>query len=546
MLPASTGISPLRRRFRQPLWILVAVVAVVLLIACVNLSNLLLARSLARQPEVALRLAIGASRGRLLRQFLTESLLLSSAGAALGLAFAMWSSRALTSFLSTSRDTIHLDLRPNLPLLGYTAAITIVAMFLFGLAPAARALRVSVHRRLKEGSRQSTAPKASSRVLLVAQVALSLLLVTGAALFLRTFRNLMAVDLGFDAGHVLIASVEPGRAGFKDDSGFYRDLQTRLQAMPGVESVSLSSGTPIQNCCWWDFLAAEGYAPAPGQKIDVYLNSVAPGFFATMGTRLLRGRDFDGRDTSTGRRVAIVNEAYAKRFFPNGEAISRVVSLPAGYKVGPMEIVGIVENARYIDLRGPTRLAAYFPIEQAHEKQGTIEVLVRTEGAPLAMAGAVRALVHSFHPAVPVRFRTLAQEVEGVLTYERLLALLSGFFGAVALALAAIGLYGIVAYSVTRRTGEIGVRVALGASRRSVLWLMMRQSLVLVAGGLAIGCGAAMYLARFVQTMLFGVKPAGPFTFAMAAGVLGLVAVLAAWLPALAATRIDPMQALRY
>jgi putative ABC transport system permease protein len=502
MQPASTGISGLRRRFQQPLRVLVVVVAVVLLIACVNLSNFLLARSITRQREVALRLAVGASRGRVLRQMLTESLLLAAGGAALGLLFALWSSKLLTSLLSTSRDTISLDINPNITILTYTLGITILTTLLFGLAPAMRTLRASVHSVLKEGAHQVAGQRVSSRGLLVIQVALSLLLVAGATLFIRTFQSLLSVDLGFEADRVLIASVESRRAGLKDEAAarFYRDIQSRLQVMPGVESVSLSERTPIQNCCWWETMTSPDYTPAPSENVAAYLNSVAPGFFRTMRTGLLRGRDFEPRDAKNAPLVAIVNESFARKYFPNGEALGRIISLPPNYKTGPMEIVGIVENARYIDLRGPTRLAAYFPLAQAREEPGVLEVLVRTSGPPLALASAVQQQIHSFHPAMPVRFRSLAQEVEAVLNYERLLALLSTFFGGVALTLAAIGLYGTLSYSVTRRTGEIGVRVALGASRGSVLWLVMRQSLMLVIAGLVIGCAAAVYLARFVET----------------------------------------------
>ncbi len=546
--PASTGVSELRRRFQQPLGVLVVVVAVVLLIACVNISNFLMARSLARQREIALRLAVGAGRGRLFRQMLTESLLLAAAGATLGLLFALWSSKLLTSLLSTSRDTVSLDIRPNLTLLAYTAAVTMLTTLLFGLAPALRAFRASVHPLVKEGAHQLTGPRTSSRALLVIQVALSLLLVTGATLFLRTFRNLLSVHLGFDADRVLVASLEPGRAGLKGEAAaqFYRDLQSHLRTVPGVTSVSLSSMTPIQNCCWWETMTVEGYSAAPGEKLDVFLNSVAPEFFRTMGTPLLRGRDFDSRDGLNSRPVAIVNESFARKFFPNGDALGRIVSLPPNYKLGPMEIVGMVADARYIDLRGPTRLAAYLPLAQSRERLNSVEVLVRTPGLPLALASAIRQQVHAFHPAMPVKFRSLAQEVEGALTYERLLALLSAFFGGVALTLAAIGLYGTLSYSVTRRTVEIGVRVALGASRGSVLWLVMRQSLMLVIVGLAMGCFAALYLTRLVRTLLFGVKPADPLTFAIAAGVLGVVAVLASWFPARRAAAVDPMRALRY
>jgi len=261
---------------------------------------------------------------------------------------------------------------------------------------------------------------------------------------------------------------------------------------------------------------------------------------------MLRGRDFDERDAPNARRVAIVNEAFARKYFPNADALGRIISMPPEYKVGPMEIVAVVENARYHDLRGPTRLAVYFPIAQAPDRATSWEVLLRTQGPPLALASAVRQRVHSFHPAMPVKFRSLAQEVEGVLTNERLLALLSAFFGVVALALGAIGLYGIVAYSVTQRTGEIGVRIALGASRASVLWLVMRQSVLLVSLGLAIGCVAVFALTSSVSNLVFGVQPAGVLTLVTAGGVLSAVALLAAWLPARRAAGVDPLRALRY
>ena len=552
---ASNGVSNLRQRFQGPLRVLGVVVVFVWLIACLNLSNLMLARAAKRQREFALRLAVGAGRGRLLRQMLTESFLLAAVGTALGVLFALWTSRLLTASLSTSRDAISLDIRTNSAVLGYTAGITILTTLLFGLLPALRALRSSLPPVFKEGTHRIAGRGAASRSLLVVQVALSLLLVAGATVFLRTFQNLLAVELGFDPDRVLIASVEPGRVGWKDDAAarFYHDLQARLQALPGVEAVSGSSKTPIQNCCWWEVLDVQGHTPAPGERVggmasplNTFLNSIAPGYFRVMGTRMRRGRDFDERDAPNARRVAIVNEAFARKYFPNVDALGRIISMPPEYKVGPMEIVAVVENARYRDLRGPTRLAVYFPVTQAPDRGTSLEVLLRTQGPPLALASAVRQQVHSFHPAMPVKFRSLAQEVEGVLTNERLLALLSAFFGVVALALGAIGLYGIVAYSVTQRTGEIGVRIALGASRASVLWLVMRQSVLLVSLGLAIGCAAVFALTGSVNNLVFGVRPAGVVTLATAGGVLSVVALLAAWLPARRAAGVDPLVALRY
>lgn len=546
--PAYNGVSNMRQRFQGPLRVLGGVVVLVWLIACLNLSNLMLARTVKRQREIALRLAVGAGRGRLLRQMLTESLLLATAGTGLGMLFAFWTSRLLTLWLSTNRDAVSLDIRANSTVLAYTAATTILTTLLFGLLPALRTLRSSVQPLLKEGTHQIAGAGAASRSLLVVQVALSLLLVAGATVFLRTLQNLLAVELGFDADRVLVASVDPGRVGWKGETaaGFYRDLESRLRAVPGVEAVSFSSLTPIQSCCWWDVLGVEGYTARAGERLNTFMNSIAPGFFRTMGQRMVRGRDFDERDAASSRPVAIVNRSFARRFFRDGEALGRTISLPPAYKASPMEIVGIVEDARYRDLRGTTPLGAYFPIAQAPDRPSSLEVLVRTPGAPLALAPAVRQQVHSFHPAMPVRFRSLAQELDGILTQERLLALLSAFFGAVALALGAVGLYGIVSYSVTRRTGELGVRVALGASRASVLWLVMRQSLGLVSIGLAIGCAAVFRLTGFVQNLVFGVQPAGAATLATAAGVLSAVALLAAWLPARRAAGVDPVRALRY
>jgi predicted permease len=557
LLPASNGISGVRQRFVAPLRILAAVVALVWLIACLNLSNLMLARAAKRRRELALRLAVGAGRGRLLRQMLTESFLLASAGALLGALFALWTSRLLTAGLSTTRDAVSLDIRANGSVLAYTAGVTILTTLLFALLPALRALRFAVEPALtlKEGAQRIASGRTTSRALLVAQVALSLLLVAGATVFLRTLQNLLAVELGFDPERVLVATVDHARVGFKDDAAvrFYRDLQERLQALPGVEAASGASNTPIQGCCWSDPLSVEGQTLPPGagdggvaSPRNTFLNSVAPGYFRVMGTRVLKGREFDERDATNAARVAIVNEEFARTYFPDTDPLGRTIALPAGYKSGSMQIVGVVENARYRDLRGPTRLAAYFPATQAPDRPSSFEVLVRTQGPPLALAPAVRQQIHAFHAALPVRFRSLAQEVSGALTNERLLAILSAFFGVVALVLGAVGLYGTVAYSVTQRTSEIGVRVALGASRTSILWLVMRQSVLLVGLGVAIGCAAAVSLTSFIATLVFGVQPTSLATLATAASVLATVALLSAWLPARRAASADPLRALRY
>ncbi len=548
LLPASTEISPLRRRFERPLEVLAVVVAIVLLIACINLTNLLLARGLSRRREFALRAAVGARLVRLVRQLLTEGLLLAAGGGTLGLLFARWSSSLLAAMLSTSRDAIVLDLRPGLSLALFTAALTLTATLLFALVPALRALRSGLNPLLKEAAGRLTGPGASNRSLLVAQVALSLLLVSASVLFLRTFQNLNAVHLGFEPDRVLIASLDPARAGIPDAGlpAFYRDIQARLQSLPGVQSTSLAMMSPIQNCCWGEKMTVRGYTGPPEERVSTFLNLVNPDFFRTMGTRLLRGRDFDPRDTPGSPAVAIVSESFVRKYFGRANPIGRVIALPSGYRSSPMQIVGVVEDSRFVDLRGPARMAAYFPISQTKDEPASLEIVVRTAGRPMQLASAVQRTIHSFHPAIPVKFRSLEQEVAGVVVYERLLAMLSSFLGVLALALAAIGLYGVLSYSVARRTAELGVRVALGAATASVLWLVLRQCLALVAAGLAAGTAAAATLSELVESLLFGVQPADPAMLAISAALLGAVALLAAWIPARRAAAVDPVRALRY
>ncbi|HEU0140121.1 MAG TPA: FtsX-like permease family protein [Bryobacteraceae bacterium] len=347
---------------------------------------------------------------------------------------------------------------------------------------------------------------------------------------------------------MLVAEVQPVRAGLKEEAAkrFYRDLTARLALVPGIESVSSSESTPIRGCCWWDPIEVEGYTPAPGEDMKTFFDRVSPDYFRTMGIRVLRGREFTLRDTPSSPPVAIVNESFARRFFPKGDALGRYIALPPNYKLPRMEIVGVVADASFRDLRSPVPYAAYFPLAQDPGARDALQMLVRATGSPSAISAAVRQAVHSFDPGIPVTMRTLADEIDSTLTYERLLALLSAFFGVVALGLAAIGLYGILSYAVARRTSEIGVRVALGASRGSVLWLVMKQSIALVLIGMAIGCAAALVLARYVESLLFGLKPADPVTIAIASAGFVAVTALAAWIPARRATAVDPVQALRY
>ncbi|HYO80820.1 MAG TPA: FtsX-like permease family protein [Bryobacteraceae bacterium] len=546
--PAASGISDLRREFDKPLRILFGVVAVVLLIACVNLANLLLARALARQREISLRAAVGASGGRLLRQLLTENILLAVAGAAVGFLFAHWSSGLLVALISSSADPVTLRVGVNSSVLFYSALLVVVTTALFGLAPMVSSLRSSLQPALRGKSHQVTGSQTWSRALLVTQVSLSVLLTFAAALFLRTFSNLALKNPGFDADRVLIAEVQPLRAGLKDESvrRFYGEVAARLALLPGVESVSASGATPIQGCCWWDPIQVEGYRPAPAEDMKTYFERVAPAYFATMGIRLLRGREFANTDTLASTSVAIVNESFARRFFPDGDAVGRIIALPPSYKLRGMQIVGVVADVSFRDLRSPVRQAAYFPLAQDPQSGESLNMLVRTKGQLMTLHEEVRRTVRSLDPSVPVTVRTLADEIENTITYERLLALLSAFFGAVALVLAAVGLYGMLSYGVVRRTAEIGVRVALGASQGSVVWLVTRQSIALVLIGITLGCAAATALTRYAEGLLFGIKATDPLTIATASAGLVVVAAMAAWIPARRATAVDPVQALRY
>ena len=548
--PAAHGISRLRFQFSRPLNILFWVAGLVLLIACVNLANLLLARAFTRQREIALRTAIGASSGRLFRQLLTESLVLAAGGAALGLLFAQWSTAILISLLSSRSNPVSLAVSINPRVLLFTAGLGIFTTLIFGLAPVMRSLRQTLQPALKESSHQVSGRQAWSRSLLVAQVALSLLLSVGAALFLRTFENLISVDPGFDAERVLVAEVQPIRVGITDAAGeaFYRDLTARLAALPGVIAASSSDGLPIEGCCWLEPITVEGYTPAPGENTRTFLDDVAPDFFKAMGIRLVRGREFTAGDTVSSTPVTVVSESFARRYFPGQDPLGRYISLPPGprYSFPRKQIIGVVADTFRRNLRAASFEAAYFPMAQDPGNRGALQMLVRTSGPALAMAGPVQQTIHGFHPGIPVTMHTLAQDLEGTLIYERLLALLGGFFGAVALGLAAIGLYGVLSYSVARRTSEIGVRMALGASRPSVLWLVMKQSVILVAIGMLIGGGAALALARYVESMLYGMKPADPLALAIGVAGLVLVTALAAWLPARRATSVDPVRALHY
>jgi putative ABC transport system permease protein len=547
--PAANGLSSVRDTYQTALTVLIVVTGMVLLIACANVANLLLARSAARHREIAVRMALGVSRGRLLRQLLTESLLLSLTGAFLGILLAQWGVRLPIRLLSSANSRIVLDLALDLRTLAFTAGVAIFTGVVFGIAPAWRATHVDPLSALKadargviEGGRFGL-----SKALVVAQVALSFVLVAGAALMLSTFFKLEAVDPGFDRDHILLASVDIRGARYSADGvamGF-NEILDRLRSLPAVRSASSSELTPISGSSWSETLQVEGYASKGSSETLVFFNRISDGFFSTLGQPLVAGRDFDAHDTLKSPRVAIVNRTMAKRFFDGESPIGRHYRVEAGTRLGPwVQIVGVVQDAKYRTLREEALPTAYVPISQVEPFfYRTFEV--RSAGPPAALITSVKSAITDINPNVSFEFNTLAAQVAESISRERLLADLSGFFGALALFLATIGLYAVMAFGVARRRNEIGVRMALGAKRSSVLTVILREACVLVAAGLLIGLSATLAATRFIKSFLYGVTSSDPMTLAIAAGLLATVAIIAGYIPARRASRLDPMTALR-
>jgi putative ABC transport system permease protein len=547
--PAANGLSSVRDTYRTALSVLIVVTALVLLIACANVANLLLARSAARQREIALRIALGVSRGRLIRQLLTENLLLSLAGAFLGVLLADWGVRVPIGLLSSAGSQIVLDLAPDSRSLAFTAGVAILTGLVFGLAPVWRATHIDPLLALKADARGviSGGRFGLSKALVVAQVALSFVLVAGAALMLSTFVRLEAVDPGFEREHILLASVDIRGAHYPADGAAvaFGAILDRLRSLPGVRSASSSELTPISGGSWNETLEVEGYASKEKSDTLVFFNRVSDGFFTTLGQPLVAGRDFDAHDTLTSSRVAVVNQTMAKRFFRDQNPIGRHYRVEAGTRLGPwVQIVGVVQDAKYRTLREDALPTAYIPISQVEPFfYRTFEL--RSAGPPAALVASVKSAIIDISPNVSFEFNTLAAQVDKSITRERLLADLSGFFGALALLLATVGLYGVMSYTASKRRGEIGVRLALGAERSNVLRGILREAYVLIAGGLLIGVSAWFAATRFIGSFLYGVTASDPVTLGIAAGLLATAAIMAGYIPARRASRLDPMIALR-
>jgi macrolide transport system ATP-binding/permease protein len=548
--PGGGGLSTLRRTYSEPLYLLMTLVGLILILACANVANLLLARATARSREIALRLSLGAGRLRVVRQLLTESVLLASQGGVLGVLFAIWGMRFLTLLLANGDPNFTLHAELNWHVLGVAAALSVLTGLLFGLAPAIQATRVDVLPALKEGRAGESSARhwfghvKLSHTLVVAQIAISLLILVAAGLFVRTLSNLQSIELGFNREHVLLFQLDARKAGYSDRTidGFYAGLLKRFNAMPGVRSASLSdsslieagSGVPIN---------VPGLPPDPKNR---YL-TVGPGFFATMQIPILAGRDIEDRDHPGSTPVVVINEVFAKANFGDRNPLGQHVILPNAVPPRDMQIVGVSRNARYGGLTRDIPPVVYLPYDQGFPQANEMVYALRTSGDPLQHVNAVREAVRQVDARVPVAdIRTQTADIDQTISQEITFARLCSGFAILATLIACVGLYGAVSYNIVRRRGEIGIRMALGAQRGRVVRMVLREVLVLVAAGQMIGMATALATSKFVASFLYGMQPNDPL--ALALGVITLLgaALLAGYVPARQASRIDPMTALRH
>jgi predicted permease len=544
---ASKGLNTLRRQFSRPLLALMTIVALVLLIACANVANLLLARATARRKEFAVRLALGASRLRLLRQMLTESLLLVSLGGLLGLLFARWGSAALVNLLGLGQGRLFVNPPLDHRVLLFTIGVALLTGLIFGLAPALQAARIDPNPTLKDNAGTISIGRLRvGKSLIVAQVGISLLLLVGAGLFLRTLYNLKNVDAGFQSDGVLTISVKPDENIYQGTqlSSLWKDLLSRVERLPGVRSASLSDRIPLNGGSLGIAVNIPGYTPSSDQDRIITLNHVSPGYFQTTGIALLNGRVFNDSDSETAPKVALLNESAARFYFGDRNPIGEQITII--HKFRDYQVVGVVKDSRYHNLREPDTRMIYLPIQQPLDPLKGLALVARAGARPTELINPIRNEVRAAGSGILLtNIATLSEQVDRTLVQERSIATLSLIFGLLALLLAAIGLYGVMSYDVARRTHEIGIRMALGAGGRQVRQLVMRETLGWVALGVTLGLGAALATTRWVESLLFGLKPRDPLTMGLAVLVLLAVAAVAGYLPARRATRVDPLDALR-
>ena len=553
LAPAATGSSSLRQRYERPLLTIMVVVVLVLLIACANIANLLLARATARRHEWSVRLALGASRWRLVRLLLTESLLLSAIGAGVGLLVARWGSQLLVAQLSTQTNTVFLDLSVDWRVLAFTTGITVITAVLFGVAPAYRAAGVAPMEAIKEQGRSTGAGAnrlSLANALVVVQVALSVILVVAAALFLRTFTKLARLDLGFEPSRVLVVKMSAERASIDNPAqrmAVYERARQAVAGLPGVQSAALSLVTPVSGNNWGNRLEVSGGVALTDSRRSALRNQVSPGFFDTYGQRLVAGRAFNNADRVGSPPVALVNQAFARRFLngenPIGHTLRR---FPAQPDEPSLEIVGVVGDAVYRRLRDPVPPTVYSSTTQSADVPTTeFNLSVRAAGSPALLTQSIADAIAVVNKDLALTFRPLSDQIGASLTQERIVAMLAGFFGTLALLLAGLGLYGVTSYAVSRRRNEIGIRMALGAAPAGVVRLVLSRVSMLVGLGVVIGAGISLWASPVVATLLYGLEPRDPATLASSIAVLAAVGAIAGWLPARRAARIDPAEVLR-
>jgi putative ABC transport system permease protein len=545
-LDAGTGVSTLRRQYGAPLWVLLGVTALVLLITCANLANLMLARATARAHEVSVRMAIGASRRRLVRQMLSESLLLAVLGAACGLLMARWLSAFLVTLLTNNRGPLFLQLDLDWRIFLFTTAVAALACLLFGLTPALRATSAPAATMLSaRGATDARERFTLRRMLVVAQVALSLVLLVGAILMVRSLVNLLTLDPGFRHDGIVVAALDIRRANVPVPQyrAVFDSIITRLKSIPGVDEVAEVAIAPMSGSAWNDRIVVDGKV----QEEYSNFNSVGPGYFKLLGSRIIAGREFTDRDTASSPRVAVVNEIFVKRYLAGQNPLGRVFHLDEapGTKPGPRyQIIGVVAPAKVRTLREPLSPIAYIAALQQEADEPGLDVLLHSR-IGTGITPAVAQALKEINPSISVRFQLMDDMVKSSLTGERLMAMLSGFFGGLAVLIAVIGLYGVMSYIVMRRRMEIGIRMALGADRSTVIRMVVRDAARLLAAGLTIGTILSVVGARGASALLYGLQPWDPITLLLGVGGLGLIALLASWWPARRAAQVAPTIALR-
>lgn len=547
---ASTGFSSLRQDAETPLFLLLGISGLVLVIACANLANLMLARAGAREQQITIRLALGATRGKMIRELLSESVLLAAGGSFCGLFLAFAISRMLVAFISTGDAKIFLDLGMDWRVLGFATALAVLTTILFGLAPAFRATRVEPAALLQSGSRGMTGGRKRlglRRILVVSQVGLSVVLLMGALLFARSLRNLITLNMGFQENGILVTSVDFKRLHLPEASfvEYKRQLVNSVKAIPGVESAANAIMVPFGGETWNNDVILEGSEQDAGV---VWENFLGPGYFQALGTPLLAGRDFDDRDTANSPRVAIVNQAFVRKILKGADPLGKRFRIhePPGKPRPLFEIVGVTGDNKFQDMHEDYLPFMCFP-ESQQEGLGPDDQIIIRSALPLgSLMASVKQSMSAVNPGIDLDFKVFKTQVHNSLMQDELMATLSGFFGFLAALLAAIGLYGVISYTVHQRTKEIGIRMAIGAGRGDVVAMILKEAGILTVAGLVIGTTLALASAQVVRSLLYGLKPRDPLTMVLAVVTLAAVAALASFVPAYRASRLDPLRALHY